>query len=397
MSTRSISIGFIAITFIVSLLAIPAAGMRALAATTNTFSGQATALSGKVAGLTLPCLEGPANCSGVVDTGPFANAQQISESRSLICYDVSTQDCLVTPPNVTGSALSAGVLNATVVASGDTSSAEASVATFSLNVAGQHIGADILQARASATCTNNGAVVSAGAETSVTINGQTYTVISGQTQTIPLPANIGVVIINEGASGPHSGSSIDASALHIVIPVANTDLTVAKVHADVMCATPLGCPSDHLFVTGGGFFNNAGAKAHFAVAGGKAKAWGHVLYKPTGLQVKDPNAVLFFANGMQLSKVIATLQMSYPEFRSAIAALQTLPDTTQIEGGAILRWSPTSSTVSGAPATGKALALDLGEPGRSDYFEIADTGASAPRSLGGGFLAGGNIQMHGKC
>src|SRR2546428_13085306 len=214
MSARPISVAVLAVTFIVSLPAIPAAGTRALAATTNTFSGQATALSGKVAGLTLPCLEGPANCSGVVDTGPFNNAQQISESRSLICYDVSTQDCLVTPPNVTGSALSAGVLNATVVASGDTSSAEASVATFSLNVAGQRIGADILQARASATCTNNGAVVSAGAETSVTINGTKYTVLAGQTQTVPLGApgfSIGSVIINEGASGPHSGSSVDAS------------------------------------------------------------------------------------------------------------------------------------------------------------------------------------------
>ena len=398
MSTRPISIGVIAITFVVSLLAMPAAGTRALAATTNTFSGQATALSGRVGGIPLPCIEGPANCSGVVDTGPFNNAQQISESRSLLCYDVSTQDCLVTPPNVTGSALSAGVLNATVVASGDTSSAEASVATFSLNVAGQRIGADILQARASATCTNNGAVVSAGAETSVTINGQTYTVISGQTQTIPLPANIGVVIINEGASGPHSGSSIDASALHIVIPVANTDLTVAKVHADVMCATPLGCPSDHLFVTGGGFFNTAVAKAHFAVAGGKAKPWGHVLYKPTSLHVKDPNAILFFPNRTSLNDVIMTLK-AYPEFSSASKDLQSAIDSnrlsgnTQIEGGAILSWSPTSSTVSGTPGTGKALALDLGEPGRNDYFAIGD----ATGTLGDGFLDGGSIQMHGKC
>ena len=181
MHTRPISIAVIAVTFVVSLLAMPAAGTQTLAATATTFSGRATVLSGRVAGIPLPCIEGPANCGGVVDTGPFDNAQQISESRSLICYDVPTQDCLVTPPNVTGQVLSVEVLHAAVVAGGDTSSAEASVANFSLNVAGQQIGADILEARASATCTNNGAVVRAGAETSVTINGQKYTVGTSQT------------------------------------------------------------------------------------------------------------------------------------------------------------------------------------------------------------------------
>src|SRR5207245_5721399 len=134
-------------------------------------------------------------------------------------------------------------------------------------------------------------------------------------QSVPLlgalGVNIGFVVINEGASGPRSGSSIDASALHIVIndPVTTktTDITVAAVHADVICATPLGCPSDHLFVTGGGYFNTAVAKAHFAVAGGKAKPWGHVLYKPTSLHVKDPNAILFFPNRTSLNDVIMTL------------------------------------------------------------------------------------------
>ena len=382
MHTRPISIAVIAVTFVVSLLAMPAAGTQTLAATATTFSGRATVLSGRVAGIPLPCIEGPANCGGVVDTGPFDNAQQISESRSLICYDVPTQDCLVTPPNLTGTALSADVLHAAVVASGDTSSAEASVANFSLNVAGQQIGADILEARASATCTNNGAVVRAGAETSVTINGQKYTVGTSQTQTIPLPG-VGFVVINEGASGPHSGSSIDASALHIVIPAADTDLTVAKVHADVACAQNLGCPSKHAFVTGGGFINPAGTKLHFAVAGRNQAFWGHVLYKPAGIHVKDPSAVVF--NSLQdLNDVVKT------DPNLTFVPTRLLNGT--FEGAAILKWyapAPDSSLL------GEVLVIDMGEPGvDNDYFEIAHIGSTAPAF---GRLAGGNIQMHGKC
>jgi len=37
--------------------------------------------------------------------------------------------------------------------------------------------------------------------------------------------------------------------------------------------------------------------------------------------------------------------------------------------------------------------VDEGEPGRADYFQILATGAPS----GGDLLAGGNIQMHGKC
>jgi len=365
-----------------------------------------------VEGIGLPCVAGPTDraCRGVVDTGPIpAGATSASYQAALLCYAVpSSNGCLLTPPNLTGQTLGAEALSATVVASGNAVDANAFVANFSLALAGQQISADVLHAHAQAKCTNNGAVVSAGAQTSVTINGTTYTVGASQTQTVPLlgalGVNIGFVVINEGASAPRSGSSIDASALHIVIndPVTTktTDITVAAVHADVTCATPLGCPSDHLFVTGGGFFNNTVAnvaKAHFTVAGGKNRPWGHVLYKPTGLHVKDPSAILFFASGSTLSDVITALRANHPEFSRAINDLGARPGGTKIEGGAILLWPSSSSTVSGGPASGEALALDLGEPGRDDYFEIAGASGSSFATLGGGFLDGGNIQMHGKC
>ena len=404
--------GAITALFVAMIVLSASPPRAAAAATATTFSGQATVLMGQVAGVTLPCLEGPADgrdCRGIVDTGPIpAGATAASYNAALLCYPVPASGCLVTAPDLTGQTLGAKVLGATVVASGNAVDANAFVANFSLALAGQQISADVLHAHAQAKCTNNGAVVSAGAQTSVTINGTTYTVGASQTQTVPLlgalGVNIGFVVINEGASAPRSGSSIDASALHIVIndPVTTktTDITVAAVHADVTCATPLGCPSDHLFVTGGGFFNNTVAnvaKAHFTVAGGKNRPWGHVLYKPTGLHVKDPSAILFFASGSTLSDVITALRANHPEFSRAINDLGARPGGTKIEGGAILLWPSSSSTVSGGPASGEALALDLGEPGRDDYFEIAGASGSSFATLGGGFLDGGNIQMHGKC
>jgi hypothetical protein len=65
------------------------------------------------------------------------------------------------------------------------------------------------------------------------------------------------------------------------------------------------------------------------------------------------------------------------------------------EGAALLWWTA-DGTPSGQIA-GEALAIDMGEPGRSDFFELVGSGSGALVSSGAGFLAGGNIQMHGKC
>jgi hypothetical protein len=354
------------------------ASSAATAATSTTFSGQATVLSG-----TLPVI----GTITVVDTGPLpSGATEANIERAALCYAApDTGGCLLDPPVLTGSTLSAVVLHATVIAGGDTSDAEASVANFKLSVAGQEIGADLLHARAQATCTGNGAVVKAGAETSVTINGAKYTVAAGETQTIQLVDAIGVsigdVVINEGASGPKSGSSIDASALHVVIPGAGVDLTVAKVHADVICGSLMNCPARNSFITGGGYIGN---KQHFAVAGRDGDYWGHVLYQPSGLHVKSPYAVVF--------RTIRDLDtgLSGSKFNFTTSMLDGQPGA--FEGAAILTWKDQAGSV-----LGQALAVDMGEPGNqpkgSDYFELA----SASGSIAGGFLQGGNIQMHGKC
>lgn len=368
-STRRSSVGAsLSVTLLlIAALSLPATS--AAAATPTTFSGQATVLSG-----TLPVI-GPIT---VVDTGPVpSGATEANLENAALCYAApDAGGCLLNPPVLTGNTVSAVVLHASVIAKGDTSRAEASVANFTLNVAGQSIGADLLQARAQATCTGNGAVVKAGAETSVTINGTKYTVAAGETRTIRLidlvGVDIGYVVINEGASGPRSGSSIDASALHVVIPSAGVDLTVAKVHADVMCGTN-GCAGKNAFVTGGGFIDWNG-KAHFAVAGRNLTAWGHVLYGPTKLHVKDPMANVYD------TRVGLEGDARYSNFN--VPAAPT-PDTFQ--GAAIL-------TFTGPSGSGQVLVIDMGEPGRADFFEIQSANGNAF-----GTLAGGNIQMHGKC
>ena len=350
----------------------------AVAATSTTFSGQATVLSG-----TLPVI----GAITVVDTGPLAaGTTEANLEQAAACYAApDAGGCLLNPPVLTGNTVSAVVLHATVIARGDTSRAEASVANLKLNVAGQEIGADLLHARAQATCTGNGAVVKAGAETSVTINGTKYTVAAGETRRVELlgalGVNIGYVVINEGASGPKSGSSIDASALHVVIPGAGVDLTVAKVHADVICGSLMNCPGRNTFVTGGGFI---GDKQHFAVAGRNADYWGHVLYQPTSLHVKNPYALVF----TRLSDLEAALTGSPFNFNTSMLGGQP----GAFEGAAILTWKDQAGSV-----LGEALAIDMGEPGNqpkgSDYFELASPAAS----IAGGLLQGGNIQMHGKC
>ena len=126
----------------------------AVAATSTTFSGQATVLSG-----TLPVI----GAITVVDTGPLpAGTTEAKREQAALCYAApDAGGCLLNPPVLTGNTVSAVVLHATVIAGGDTSRAEASVANLKLNVAGQEIGADLLHARAQATCTGNGAVVKA--------------------------------------------------------------------------------------------------------------------------------------------------------------------------------------------------------------------------------------------
>ena len=365
------------------------AGSTISASTPTTFSAQATALKGNVLNLpplvSIDCKDSAAQSSTIclAATQSFSGATEINDEASVLCYPAppgQTANCAVTAPDATSGLLALNVLHASVVSRGDTSRAEAYVAQFQLNLPGATISATALRTTAEAKCTNGVPSVKGGESTTVTINdttlgvSQTIQVAPGtQSDTIQLPGGLGYIVLNEGASSGRPGSEITVSALHVVVPTLGIDVFVAQAHADIACATS-GCPGKNAFVTSGGYIDWNGDKAHFAVAGRNLTAWGHVLYGPTKLHVKDPMSNVYDTRAGLLTD---------PDYSRFHAPPAPTPDTFQ--GAAIL-------TFNDGTATGHVLVIDMGEPGRSDFFEIQATGASA-----WGTLAGGNVQIHGKC
>src|SRR5438270_13348210 len=205
------------------------------------FSGQATAVSGKLLGIPIT----------LVDTGTIAPEGGTIE-KHLLCYPAGP-NCAVSVPDATGGALSVAVLNATVVAEGNKSSARASVADVAVDAAGQHVRATFIQARAGARCSNGQAAVDATSEIAeLVVNGQTIAVTGEMNQTVGLPNGLGAVVINEQVPTMQgSKGDVTVSALHIKIPgpVArtDTDLFIAQAHADNQCGHQL-CPPDKAFL-----------------------------------------------------------------------------------------------------------------------------------------------------
>jgi hypothetical protein len=388
--------------FVFSLLGWLTGSQAIAAPSTTTFSGQATAVKGSVLSLPisslLPCSPPSSQYFCIVDTGPLTASEAVqggSHDASLACYP-SGNGCVIESPigDPTNGAVRARVLHAAVVAGGNKSRAEASVANLGLNVAGVNLSADFLTADATAKCANGNASVSGSSEVA-RVNNQPVLVIGGQTIVVSETPNYDVVantpglaallppgtqiIINKQSTGPNGsgGLQIDVTALYINVP-GLAELFIADVHADITCAALSQCPG--LFMTSGGFIVPSGSnKQHFAAAGRNMTTWGHVLYRDTAsgysLHVKNPFAVVY--SSLAQLKADATAA----GFNSgAVNAL----DPAKFQGGAILTWTDQGG--------GKVLLVDEGEPGRSDYFAII-----APGAVTGGTLAGGNIQMHGKC
>jgi len=333
---------------LVGLMAFPSGGV---AGNEPVFSGQAKAITGTVLGLPVT----------LVDTGPIAAGGGELEAN-LVCYP-NGANCNLGLPDMTGGALQAQALHAAVVAHGNKSRAEASVASFSLLASGQSVGSDLLRSEAEAKCTNNKASISAESEIlGLTINGQRITVTGDVNQTIVLPGG-GVVIINEqvGSANADTGD-VTVNALHVKIPGplpgTDTDLIVAQAHADIVCGQP-NCTGPEK-VTGGGFVGN---KNNFAIAGKQHASWGHFIYvnHSTGDKMK---------------------------------ATQIDPMTFTADGFAVISGL---ATVNGAGThTFTAKVKDNGEPGRgSDQFQLTSSHPAMNQVLT--TLGGGNIQFHKPC
>lgn len=340
---------------VVGLLVWPIAGGAQSPATS--FSGQATVVKATVLGTT----------TNLADTGPLPGSGGALETSLL---DLSVPGMLT-----------AQVGHASAMGSGNVSRSEASVANLSLTVAGNTIGADFLMARAKAVCGPGGPSVSGSSEiANLVVNGMPITVTGAPNQTVSLP--VGQVIINEQSG---SSSSLTVNALHVIVPGV-ADVIIASAHADITCGAATNCPGANDFVTGGGFIiwpTGSNNKAHFAVAGRNLQNWGHVLYHDgtTSLHIKNPFAVVYNTlAGLESD----TRSNQFSIFQSVKNSL----DPTKFQGAAILTGTDDLGN------TVNVLAIDMGEPGHgNDFFELL----SQPTGDAGGFLAGGNIQMHGKC
>ena len=309
------------------------ASTAAHAANQTTFSGRATVVRANVLGAPVT----------LADTGPLPSSGGAQEASLLSASE----------PGL----LTANVLHATTVGQGSSAESEASVADLDMTVGGNHVTADFLMSRSSATC-NGGQATTAGSSeiAGLSVNGQSVSVSGSPNQTVPLPGG-GTLVINEQSSSP---GSMDVNALHLTEPGV-ADVVISSTHADISCGSA-GCGHGSDFVTGGGWITApTGAKGTFGVAGGirNGAFWGHLVYIDHG-------------NGL---KAKGTGVTAYSVVDS---------QTRHIEG---------TADIGGTPGTYSVDVSDRGEPGRSDTFSLKlSSGYSAAGTLGGG-----NIKLHLPC
>jgi hypothetical protein len=312
-------------------------------ATRTTYSGEATVVRVSALGL------GPFK---VGQAGPVSPQGGVEES-TLLSVDKSQ----------TGGVLAAQVAHASVVAQGNTSSAEAFVANPSLTALENEIRADVLRSQAEASCDGAGGASATGSSeiTGLTFNGQPIVVSGEPNQTITL-GGVTIIINEQIRSASGNSADITVNALHVTaVELGSTllDVVISSAHADISCGAcnpPVGD-----FVTGGGWITTqSGARANFGVAGGikQGGPWGHLTYiDHGGPKVKGTGVTGYEVTG---------------------ALSRHITGTAEVDG------------VGGFTYT--VDVIDNGEPGREDRFTIElSNGYSAS-----GTLAGGNIQLHAK-
>ncbi len=259
----------------------------------------------------------------------------------------------------------ASVLHATTVGSGNRTDSMAITAGLGLDLSSLgvdlSISATVLQAVASAECTNAAPALSGYSDiVGLTINGKHIEASGKPNQTLDIGGLIKVTI-NEQVE---TDKSITVTALRVEVlgalgtPVA--EVAISRAKAGLVCGSgPDGeCPPAADFVTGGGFFfDEYGQRVNFGMNGGVF---------PNG-DMKGRFNLLGPGHHVRGSSVV--------DYRIVDATTREL-DYVADDGGA------TFCTVTVA---------DNGEPGRADTFGIScDSGYSASGTLS----QGGNIQLH---
>ncbi|HYS21061.1 MAG TPA: post-COAP-1 domain-containing protein, partial [Gemmatimonadales bacterium] len=162
-------------------------------------------------------------------------------------------------------------------------------------------------------------------------------------------------------------ASITVNALHVTAfdPVTGqtlADVVISSSHADISCGACTPPVGD--FVTGGGWITGtpSGSRANFGVAGGikNGGLWGHLTYidhGPNGFKVKGTGVTSYEVTGPTSRRIKGTAEVD------GVGGYTYIVDVT-----------------------------DNGEPGRNDTFAITLSNTYSAS----GFLAGGNIKLHGE-
>lgn len=314
------------------------------ALTATTYSGRATVVKATVLGV----------CTTISDTGELPSSGGAREAS-------------LASTNVLG-LLSAGVCHATTIGQGHCSKSEASLTSLTLTVGPNTIHCSLAMARASATCDANGNASVSGCSSiaSLFVNGAGIAITGAPNQENVSFQGLRIIINEQISSVDGECAEITVNALRIIqksalgLTVAN--VVISSAHADICCG---GSPGGHGqvqdFITGGGFITGtpSGAKGNFGVAGGikNGAFWGHLNYIDHG-------------NGMHVKhETITGYDVTGPTERR-------ITGTCRIDGQSGFTFS--------------VFVADNGEPGTGDTFNLfLSTGYSA-----GGFLGGGNIQLH---
>jgi hypothetical protein len=202
------------------------------------------------------------------------------------------------------------------------------------------------------------------------VNGQAITVTGKPNQIVDIPDAEAKLILNEQvSSGDKNSGDIAVSAIHFYVCECiegHYGLVTAGITAGSQPTPPPAGECGKL--TGGGWIpTTSGAKASFAVSGGirSGSYWGHLNYVDHG-------------TGMHVES-------------TSVTGFQNDPQNAD---GRIITYAV---TIDGTAGTATVRAVDNGEPGRNDIFEITlSTGYHAGSDLGGSHPGGGNIQLH-KC
>jgi hypothetical protein len=338
------------------------AAAAASAQTSTTFAGDATALSGSVAGIPL----------SLAATGPI-DPSGGARNSALVCYPGGTQ-CYVAVPDVTSGLLSAQLLNEATVGRGHQTYSNASVATLKLLVHGLLVKAEYVESIAKHLCdvqdpgTPPPAEFAPSGRSSVSelvIAGTPINVTGLPNQTVSVPSPLGgtiTVVINEQTI---DSSGITVRALHVRAPkvlglVESTDVSVAKTHSKVDCGDVEDCFPEK--VTSGGWLHHDGSKLTFAGAGKNGSDWGHFI-------------AINHATG---NKLEATKQLTLfvTEGDHGVAIIT---GKAQVNGGGSYDFT--------------ARLSDLGEPGTEDLFGLNVPGKTE-FNVADRWIDGGNVQFH---